>query len=625
MVHGLDFFRNFWIVLIVTLLPASIITVDANAQTSGEWRHGHTLFGQLKYPAGFTHFDHVNPQAPKGGRFNSAASGGFDSFNPFVVRGRPAAGLNYAGGVLYDTLFEQSVDQASASYGLVAEAFKYPEDFSSATYRLNPNAKWHDGQPITPEDVIWSLAKLREIQPLYSNYYKNIVSAEKTGDLEITFTFDMAGNRELPAIMGDLPVLPKHWWEANGPDGKPRNIGEPIVEAPLGSGPYRIKSFKLGESVTWERVEDYWAAEIGVRKGRFNYDELRYVYFGDDNAIWEGFKKGGIEDLRREFRSQRWATEYNFPAYEKGDVVRNAFPTESSETYQAFFFNTRNPKFSDVRLREALAILFDFESMNKNLFFGLYKRTTSYFEGGELKASGLPEGRELEILEAYKGNIPERVFTEPFVPPVINSPADTRTAQRKALKLFREAGYEFKGGKMQDASGTVFTIEFLGNNPTDERITNPFIENLRLLGIEASLRVVDDAQYKSRIDASEFEMTVLQTRQSLSPGNEQREYWSSQAANQPGARNYAGISDPVIDELVEQIILAQDREDLIALTRALDRILSWGFYSIPQWYNPEEWYAWWRKLNFPENQPLYTGLDTWSGWIDTEVEKELGQ
>jgi len=614
--RGFCVFLMVWLCLAVS--PLSIASAD-------EWRHGHTLFGELKYEEGFEHYDHVNPDAPKGGRFNSAATGGYDSFNPFVVRGRAAAGLNYAGGVLYDTLFEQSVDQPSASYGLIAEAFRFPADFSSATYRLNANARWHDGQPITPEDVIWSLEKLREIQPLYSNYYQNIVSAEKTGEREITFTFDMKGNRELPTILGDLPVLPKHWWEANGPDGKPRNIAEPIDEAPLGSGPYRIKSFKLGETVTWERVEDYWAKDIGVRKGRFNYDELRYVYFGDDNAIWEGFKKGGIEDLRREFRSQRWATEYNFPAFERGDVVRKTFPTESSETYQAFFFNTRNPKFADIRVREALATLFDFESMNTNLFFGLYKRTTSYFEGGELKASGLPEGRELEILNGYKGKIPERVFSEAFAPPVIAGPADTRKAQRQALKLFKEAGYDFKGGKLLDANGKEFTIEFLGNNPTDERITNPFIENLRLLGIKATLRIVDAAQYKSRIDNSNYEMSVLQTRQSLSPGNEQREYWSSQSADQPGARNYAGISDPVIDDLVEKIILAHDREELISLTRALDRILSWGFYSIPQWHNPEEWYAWWRKISFPETQPLYLGLDTWSGWIDVQVEKELGQ
>jgi microcin C transport system substrate-binding protein len=592
---------------------------------ANEWRHGDTLFGELKYPAGFDHFDHVKPDAPKGGHFDSAVLGSYDSFNPFVVRGRPAAGLNYAGGVLYDTLFEQSVDQPSASYGLVAEAFKYPADYSSATYRLNANARWHDGQPITPEDVIWSLEKLREIQPLYSNYYKNVVSAEKTGEREITFKFDMAGNRELPTILGDLPVLPKHWWEANGTDGKPRNIAEPVVEAPLGSGPYRIKSFKMGESVTFERVKDYWAKDIGVRKGRFNYDELRYVYFGDDNAQWEAFKKGGIEDLRRENRSQRWATEYNFPAFEKGDVIRKAFPTESSETYQAFFINTRLSKFSDPRLREALVLLFDFENMNKNLFFGLYKRTSSYFEGGELKETGLPTRRELEILEGYRGQIPDRVFTEPFTLPVINSPADTRTAQRKALKLFRDAGYEFKGGKMLDGKGEQFAIEFLGNDPTDERITNPYIENLRLLGIKASMRVVDTAQYKSRIDSSQFELTILQTRQSLSPGNEQREYWSSKAANQPGSRNYSGISDPVVDDLVERIVLAHDRTELIALTHALDRILSWGFYSIPHWYNPEEWYAWWRKLNFPENQPLYTGLDTWSGWIDMKIEKELGQ
>ncbi|MCC0021641.1 MAG: ABC transporter substrate-binding protein [Nitratireductor sp.] len=587
------------------------------------WLHGGALFGELKHAKGFDHYPHVNPDAPKGGTFNAATYGGFDSFNPFVVQGRPAAGLTYSGGLLYDTLFEQAVDQPSASYGLIADAYKYSADYGSATYHIDERARWHDGKPITPEDVIWSLEVLKKNQPLYTQYFHNVVKAEKTGEHEVTFTFDIKGNRELPHILGDLPVLPKHWWEGTDANGKQRNIAEPLAEPPLGSGPYRIASFDMGQSIVWERVPDYWAADIGVRKGRYNFDRIKYTYFTDDNAVWEAFKKGGIEDLRRENRSQRWATEYTFPAFEAGDVKRAEFPTSGSETYQGFFFNTRKAKFADPRLREALSLLFDFETMNKNLFYGLYTRTDSYFEGGELQSSGLPQGREKEILESYKDRIDPRVLTEDWKLPVINSASDTRNVQREALRLLKQAGYEFKGGKMLDANGNQFEIEFLGDNPTDERITNPFIANLRRLGIKATLRIVDTAQYKNRLDKFDFDIITGLQRQSLSPGNEQREYWSSKSANSPGARNWAGISDPVVDDLVERIIVAKDREELVALTHALDRVLKWGFYSIPQWHNPSMWFAWWRKLQIPENQPPEAGLDTWSIWIDTAAEKEM--
>ncbi|WP_075995413.1 extracellular solute-binding protein [Salaquimonas pukyongi] len=611
--------------LVAVALAMACTALAQDTSEESAWKHGDTLFGDLKYPAGFPHYDHVNPKAAKGGRFNQASTGGFDSFNPFVVRGRAAPGLSYTGGILWDSLFEQSVDQPSASYGLVAEAFRFPPDYSSATYRLNPKARWHDGEPITPEDVIWSLEKLKAVQPLYANYYRNVISAEKTGDREVTFRFDIKGNRELPHIMGDLPVLPKHWWTANGPDGKPRDISQPLDEIPLGSGPYRVKEMKVGESITWERVKDYWAADLGVRKGRFNFDEIRYVNFSDQTAAWEAFKKGGIEDLWAENRSQRWAEEYIFPAFKKGDVLRKAFPTEGPEAHQALYFNTRRDQFADKRVREALTLLYDFETMNRTLFFDLYTRTDSYFEGGELQSEGLPEGRELQILEEYRGRIEARIFVEPFTLPVIKSPSDTRKMQRAALKLFRQAGYNISGGTLVDGNGNPFTIEFLGRSPVDERIVLPYIEKLRPLGITASLRIVDAAQYKNRVDNYDFDMVTNVTLQSLSPGNEQREYWTSGIVDKPGGRNLAGISDPVIDELVERIIVAENREELVALTKALDRLLKFGFYSIPQWHNPDQWYAWWRKLQIPENQPLYSGLDIWSVWIDTAIERELEQ
>lgn len=613
--------------IIVGIFCILLGTSAAQAEQSdyNTWKHGDALFGDLKYGPGFEAYDHVNPNAPKGGRLNRTASGSYDSFNPFIVRGRPAAGLTYTGGVLWDTLMEQSIDQPSATYGLIAEAFKYPADYSSATYRLHPDARWHDGKPITPEDVIWSLEVLKANQPLFANYYRNVVSAEETGEREVTFRFDIRGNRELPKIMGDMPVLPKHWWTGTDANGNPRNIAEPTLEPPLGSGPYRIAEFDVGASVTLERVEDYWAADLGTRKGRFNFDEIHYVYFSDRNAMWEAFKKGGIEDIWRENVSRRWATGYNFPSFENGNVLRQTFPTGGPEIHQAFYLNTRLEKFQNPKLREALTLLFDFESLNETQFFNLYQRTDSYFEGGELQAQGLPEGRELAILKEYEGRIPHAVFEKPFTLPVYASDRDRRNYQRQALRLFREAGYTFKGGEMLDAEGEPFTIEFLGADQTSERITGRFIEDLRLLGIEASLRIVDQAQYQNRMDNYDFEIATVLSRQSLSPGNEQREYWSSDAADKPGGRNPAGIKNPVVDELVERIITAENREELVALTKALDRILLWHFYSIPHWYNPEEWYAWWRKIQIPEPQPEYTGFDLFSTWIDTDIERELGQ
>lgn len=607
--------------LIASLLAAAVLAAAHVApalsqEQAGEWRHGAAIFGDLKYAPGWTHYDHVNPDAPKGGQLNEDAFGSYDSFNPFVVRGRPAAGLSYSGGLLYDSLMDQSVDQPSASYGLVAEAFRHPPDFSSATYRINPAARFHDGEPIKPEDVIWSLEALKANYPLYTDYYKNVVKAEKTGEREVTFTFDVKGNRELPVILGDLPVLPKHWWEGTDAKGAKRNIADPVSEPPLGSGPYRIASFDMGKTVTWERVDDYWAAGLPVRKGRFNFDRIVYTYFLDQNTLWEAFKKGGIADTRAENVSKQWATEYDFPAFKRGDVTRNAFPTDSPEPFQGYFLNTRIAKFSDWRVRKALNLLFDFESMNRTLFFDLYTRTDSYFEGGELQAGPeKPDGRMLEILEEYRGKVPDAVF-EPFPMPSYAAAADTRKNQREALKLFTEAGYTFRNGQMLDPQGRQFEIEILGSSPTDERVGIPTIENLKKLGIKADLRVVDTAQYKARLDAFDFEMTMSVTAQSLSPGNEQREYWSSAAADRPGARNYAGIKDPVVDELVERIIHAHDRDELVALTRALDRVLMTGWYTIPMWHNPELWFAWWTRLKSPPTHPVYSGIDLYAWWIE---------
>ncbi len=594
------------------------------------WRTVSSLIGKSKYAEKFERYDHVNPDAPKGGTVNLIAIGAFDSFNPFIVRGTPAAGLTaFTGGLPYDTLMAQSVEEPGTSYPLLAEAFRYPDDYSSATYRLNPKARFHDGKPVTAEDVVWSFEILKANYPLYNQYFHNVTEAVALSEREVEFRFDQKNNRELPHIMGDMPVLPQHWWEGTDANGKKRDITSPTLEPPLGSGPYRIKSFKPGDEIIWERVEDYWGKDLPVKIGRENFDQRRFTYFLDRNAAWQGFIKGGLEDYRREGTSRRWAKEYDFPAFKAGDVVRNEFPDGSGQPMQGFVINTRLDKFKDRRVREALTWAFDFESMNKTQFFGLYARTGSYFEGGELASSGLPEGRELAILEQYRGQVPDEVFDQPFELPVYTG--DNRNDRKflsRAFKLLKEAGYTRRGSQLVDADGKSLAVEILGNDETDARIASPYVEQLKKLGIDASVRIIDSNQYINRIRSFDFELSTSGFAQSLSPGNEQRDFWSSAAADVPGSRNLMGIKDPVVDDLVDKIIFAKDREELVATTHALDRVLLWNFYVIPQWHNPDIWLAWWDKFGMPASQPAYAGIDIDSWWIDAEkaaaLDKKLG-
>ncbi len=588
------------------------------------WHSATSLIGEPKYPEGFRHYDYVNPDAPKGGTLNQVAVGTFDSFNPFIVRGAVAAGLGPTGGYLYDSLMDQSTDQPGTSYGLIAEAVRHPADFSSATIRLNPAARWHDGQPITPEDVVWTFDALKGSSPFWKQYYNHVEKAERTGDGEVTFTFDQAGNRELPNIIGDMPVLPKHWWEGTSPNGRKRDITQPILEPPLGSGPYRIASFEGGRTIVWERVPDYWGAEQPTRRGRYNYDRIRFTYFRSADAIWEAFKKGGLYDFRVENRAQRWAQGYDFPAFQRGQVKKQAFTQESVQPMQAFVMNTRREQFKDPKVRRALSLVFDFESMNRTLFYGLYKRTSSYFEGSELASSGLPEGRELEILESVRDLVPPEVFTEPFTLPVYEKPGDDRKYLREAARLLQEAGWVPQGGRLvNEQTGQAMAIQFLGNDPTSERVMLPFVNALRRLGIDAGIRIVDSAQYQAMTDNFDYDVITDIFAQSLSPGNEQRDFWSSQAADQPGSRNSAGIANEAVDKLIDRVIFAKDRDELVAATRALDRVLLWNFYAVPQWHNPEVWIAYWTKFGIPEKQPAYAGVDTFSWWIETDRERTL--
>lgn len=605
--------------LVSAILAASLFSASAD-----EWRTSSSLGVESKYGSDFKQYDYVNPNAPKGGTLNAIATGTYDSFNPYIVPGTKAAGFSdFGGGLLYETLMEQSLDEPNVSHAMIADAFKYPDDFSSATYRLDPRAKWHDGTPITVDDVIWSFNALKANSPQYNRYYANVTEAVAVGDREVEFRFDQKGNRELPKILGDLVVLPKHWWEGTDKNGKKRDITRPTLEIPLGSGAYRIESFKPGSEIIWTRVPDHWSADVGVNVGRNNFDRKRFTYIQDDNAAWQAFTKGGYEDIRPENVSRRWATEYNFPAFEAGDVIKREFPRSAGVAMQGLVLNLRRPQFQDRRVREALTLAYNFEAMNRTLFYGLYARTQSYFDGQDLASSGLPTGKELEILQAYKDKLPAELFTQEFKLPVYDSPQSERQYLRQAIALFAEAGWKINNGKMVNDKGEQFKIEFVGSSPTDEVITNSFIDTLRKIGIDASLRVVDTSQYINRVNNFDFDSITTILNQSSSPGNEQRDFWSSKAAGSPGSRNVMGIKDPMIDALVDRIIYATDRDDLLAATHALDRVLLWNYYVIPQWHRASVWLAYWNKFGLPEKQPAFVGADTDSWWIDPEKEKAL--
>ena len=607
-----------------TALAAILLAGSTAWAVADEWRTSSSLMGDSKYGENFQRYDYVNPDAPKGGTLNSTAVGTFDTFNPFIVQGTPAAGFaEFGGGLAYDTLMEQATDEPSVSHPLVADAYKYPDDYSSATYRLNPNAKWQDGKPITVDDVIWSFNVLKTNSPMYNRYYANVTEAVAKSDREVEFHFDQKGNRELPKILGDLVVLPKHWWEGTDASGKKRDITKSTLEPPLGSGPYKVASFKPGTEIIWERVPDYWGAKLPVKIGRGNFDRLRYEYFLDDTAAWQGFTKGGLEDIQEENTSRRWATGYDFPAVKAGDVIKKEFPSSVRASFQGFVLNTRREQFRDRRVRQALTLAFDFETLNRTSFFGLYKRTNSYFIGGELASGGLPQGKELEILNEFKDKLPPELFTEEYKLPVYDSPKAQRTHLQQAVKLLAEAGWKISGGKMLNDKGGQLTVEILGRDPRDEVISLPYVETLKKLGINASLRIVDTSQYVNRVNNFDYDVIVSVLGQSESPGNEQRDFWSSKAADTPGSRNVAGIKDPVVDALVDKVIFARDREELVAATHALDRVLLRNFYIVPQYYRSTRWLAYWNKFGMPEKQPEYLGADTDSWWIDTEKEKAL--
>ncbi len=588
-----------FVIILALCLPAPVWAQEAVIIS-----HAIAMHGESKYAAGFTHFAYVNPNAPKGGTIRVADQGTFDSFHGFIPKGNAAA----TGSV--ETLLTASADEPFTEYGLIAETIEYPEDRSWVIFNLRREARWHDGKPITADDVVWSFETLTtKGLPQYRFYYAGVAGVQKLGPRRVKFSFTEKGNRELPLIVGQLPILPKHYWAT-------RDFAKTTLEPPLGSGPYRIAEFEAGRYYVRERVADYWGKDLPVNIGLNNFDRIRVAFYRDDTAIRLALKSGDI-DFREENQAKAWALDYNVPAVEKGwlnkKLIRHQLPTGM----QAFVMNTRRAVFDNIKVREALGYAFDFEWTNTNLFFGQYTRTESYFSNSELASWGLPEGEELVILERYRDRLPTRVFTSPYRAPATDGSGWPRENLRRAFALLEEAGWIVRDLKLVNReTGEQMRFEILLVSPAFERIVLPFVRNLRRLGIDARVRLVDQTQYINRLRSFDYDLFIFTWGQSESPGNEQRNFWSSAAAGNPSSRNFAGIQDPIIDELIELVIAAPTRESLVARTRALDRVLLAGFYVIPHWHIRADRALYWDKFSRPTT-PTRNGVMTGRWWYDT--------
>ena len=573
--------------------------------------HALSLLGEPGLPADFPHWPWVNPSAPKGGELVRPAVGSFDSLNPYILRGTQAAGLLQ----VFDTLLASSLDEASTEYAHLASGIELPADRRGITFLIHERARWHDGKPVTAADAAWTFNTLREKgHPFYRAYWGDVTEVVAEDARRLTFRFKDDKNRELGLILGQMPVLPQHAWEG-------RDFAQPSLDLPLGSGPYKVERIEAGRSITYRRVADYWGRDLPTVKGTANFDTIRFEYFRDTAVLFEAFKAGQV-DVRQENIARLWATGYDFPAFRQGQVKRQEIPNEVPTGMQGFAMNLRRPMFQDRRVREALGLMFDFEWMNANLFYGSYKRTTSYFSNSELASSGLPSEGELLILSAFRGRVPEELFTSEYRVPVSDGSNTNREAARRALALLQAAGWTVRDRKLVNAQNQPFAFEMLLSDATYERIALPYVQSLARLGIEARVRTVDPAQYQKRMDEFDYDMTVALFPQSLSPGNEQRDFFSSDKAREPGSRNVIGISDPVVDALVELVIAAPDRQALIDRCRALDRVLLWGFYVVPQWHLSAFRIAWWDKFGKPERNPRYA-LDLASWWVEPAKERAL--
>lgn len=589
--------------LLASASPAAPPAVPSGATPA----HAIAMHGNPKYGADFKHFAYVNPNAPKGGEARMHAIGTFDSLNSFVIKGQPAASL----GMLYDTLLTSAADEAFTAYGLLAATVETPADRSWVAFTLRPQARWHDGQPVTAEDVVFSFETLKtKGQPFYRLYFADVVKAEVEGDRRVRFTFKPGENRELPLILGQMAILPKHYWQQ-------RDFEATTLEPPVGSGPYRVDTFEPGRFISYRRDPGYWAKDLPAVKGLYNYDRIRFDYYRDSTVALEGFKAGAY-DFREENVAKLWATAYDFPAVATGQVKKEELKNGNPTGMQGYAYNTRRAIFKDPRVRKALAYAFDFEWSNKTLFYGQYSRSDSYFANSELAAQGLPSPEELKILEPFRGQIPDEVFTTDYTPPATDGSGNIRDNLRAAAELLKQSGWVIKDRRLVNAeTGVPFQFEILLQEPVWERITLPFVRNLEKLGIVASVRTVDSAQYKNRVDDFDFDLIVERWGQSLSPGNEQRDMWTSSAADMRGTRNLAGIRNPAVDKLVDMVIAAPDREALVTRVRALDRVLLWGHYVIPHWHIGYDRVAYWNKFRRPETTPMH-GYQFMAWWIDPD-------
>ncbi|AYC32845.1 ABC transporter substrate-binding protein [Pseudomonas cavernae] len=565
-------------------------------------QHAITLYDEApKYPANYQHFDYVNPDAPKGGTLRLSGNGGFDSLNPFIPKGNAESRI----GMVYESLTYHSPEEPFTEYGLLAEKIEKAADNSYVRFYLHPKARFHDGAPVTAEDVQFTFETLmKNGDPMYRSYYADVDKVVVESPLKVRFDFKHMGNRELPLILGQLQILPKHWWAT-------RDFAKTSLEPPLGSGAYRVASLESGRSIRYERVKDWWGEDLPVNRGQYNFDAIVVDYYRDMAVALEAFK-GGQFDLNLEYSAKDWATGYQSAALSDGRMLKEAITNHNPVGMQAFAYNIRRPVFQDRRVREAIGLLFDFEWSNKQLFFGSYKRTTSYFENSEMAASVLPDAAELKILEPLRDKLPPEVFTQVYLPPVSKGDGIIREQKRRAYQLLQEAGYHIDNDRMVGPDGKPLSFEFMLFQTNMERILLPYKRNLSELGIDMQIRRVDASQFINRLRSRDFDMTSATWGQSNSPGNEQREYWHSSSADNPGSRNFIGLRDPAIDQLVDGLIRADSRQSLIEHARALDRALQWGYYVVPNYYVDTWRIAYWNKFGRPEKTPLYDyGLMTW--------------
>lgn len=564
--------------------------------------HGLAMHGEPKYPAGFPHFDYVNPAAPQGGELRLHQIGSFDSFNPFIPKGDAAAGLS---SYLYDTLMVSSQDEPFTQYGLLAEEVEVADDRSWIVYHLRPEARFSDGKAVSADDVVATFNLLMaKGSPFYSFYYQDVAEVAALDKHRVKFTFKPGDNRELALIVGQLPVLPAHYW-------KERDFGRGTLEVPVGSGPYRVASFQAGKQIVYEKRDDYWGEDLPVNRGLYNFKRIVFDYYLDEVVALEAFK-GGRYDYRMENSSKNWAIGYDGPALSRKEIVKEEIDHQLPAGMQGFVYNLRRPLFQDPVLRRALAYALDFEWSNKNLFHGQYTRTRSYFQNSEMAATGTPSPAELKLLEPFRKKLPEGVFTQAYQPPVSDGSGLPRKNLHFAQQLLSEAGYRVEKGQLYTPDGQAVRFEILLASPLFERIVLPFARNLKVLGVTAEVVKVDQPQYLERQRNFNYDMIVGVFPQSNSPGNEQRDFFGSTAAAQEGSRNLAGIQNPAVDALIDSIVRATTREQLITATRALDRVLQWHYYVIPHWYVDHFRVAYRHVLAHPDQMPPYgLPLDAW--------------